>query len=510
MTRNLKILVCLLLGMTAAGHAFGFSMWGPTETWQTQDLDYGIRYLPMLPLPDGTIDEVLGPGSIAAFNTELGGTKNLGEGSRLNVPIITYAYDSTFLNYFGTKGEAAIDSAFAVLNGLPDASTVGSKMTGFLTTGNQQVNYTAEALRMIDLKSIVLWLMMEHMGLIGETHTYDLRERVADSTAGAATCSFYYVIFQRNFDPVTYNPSEYVNGTLLTYQIGDLCPQGISVGDAMEQAAQIGSPPFSSVATREALQVGGYYLRITRDDMGGLRYLYNPQRYVNEGLDTNVAVATQDIVGFNPINTAVSNAPVAPGTFSGLFGGVNKITFVKTSYDSVLGTSFFPKRYTYTMPWVTNGVLRQVRMERTVLAPDIIFTAGDITFPGPAPFQETLARESGFITYGDAVSPGTVNGNAEIVVPSVITPEMVVTLNNSGQVFYNYRPGFADQDTSIGEGFIWGSFSGATNAPIAFPNDTSIADIEAEVVGPTGQGFTNIGTYIPPTGSNTVSVTTSP
>jgi hypothetical protein len=496
MTRILKKIICLALGVTAACNASGFSMWGPLETWQTQDLDYTDRYLPFLPLPNTTLLEVQGPGAYSDLNIELGGTKNLGEGSRLNVPTITYAYDTTFLTYFGAKGVAAVDAAFAVLNGLPRVSSASAKLTEFVTQGNQQVNYSAQAMRMLDLKSTVLWLMIEHMGLIGETHTYDLRERVTEP--GAASCDFDYVVLQRNFDPITYSPSQYVNGTLLTYQIGDLCPAGVQVGDAMEESAQVGSPPFSAVATREGLEVGGYYLRITRDDMGGLRYLYRHNHYVNEGFDANTTISAAGGI-WNPVS---ATAPIGVGgTFSGLLGGVEKITFVKTPYDSLLGTVFTPITYHYSIPWVTNGTLKTLSVTRTVTTPDIIFTAGDLTFPGPSPYQQTLAREAPggsanrFITYGDAISPGTVN-SVNVVTPSVIRPELVVTFNNSGQVYYNEGTAFNDQGNAIDLGFIWGSFNGSTNAPIPFPTGTSVEEIEAQVLS-AGPETLQLGIYNP-------------
>jgi hypothetical protein len=505
MIRILKKLICVVMGITAVGSAFGFSLWGPAEAYQTQTLDYGIRYLPMLPLPNETVDTVLGPGALAAYNIELGGTKNLGQGARLNVPIITYAYDSTFLTYFGAKGEAAIDSAFAVLNGLPRASA--TKLTSFGTQGNQQVNYTAEALRMLDLKSTILWLMMEHMGLIGQTHTFDLLERVtAPTVAGFAAnpCSYDYVVAVRNFDPITYSPSEYVNGTLLTYQIGELCP-AIQVGDAMEQTAQAGAPPFSSVATRETLQVGGYYLRITRDDMGGLKYLYRSDQYVNEGLDSNSVVGAS-ISAYNPVSTTETNTTTTTTTttgFSGLFGGVEKITFVKTPYDSVLGSGFFPKVYHYSIPWVTNGQLKNLNVTRTITQPDIIFTAGNLTFPGAPPFQETLVRSSSFLTYGFAVSVGV---GDPLSTPRVITPEMIVTLNNSGQVIYNEGltagTSFLGEANNIGLGFLWGSFNGSTNAPIPFPTGTSIEEVEGQVLS-AGEEVSDIGIYNPVSSTST-------
>jgi hypothetical protein len=156
---------------------------------------------------------------------------------------------------------------------------------------------------------------------------------------------------------------------------------------------------------------------------------------------------------------------------------------------------------------------------RTVIAPDIIFTAGDLTFPGPQNFQETLVRSSptgtppGFITYGDAVSPGTLNNGllgAPIVTPSVITPELVVTLNNSGQVYYNRGTSsieYNDQANAVALGFIWGSFNGSTNAPIPFPTGTSIEEIEAQVLSAGPE--TEIGIYNPLAPSTSTNATTA-
>lgn len=498
MTRILNRLICLSLGVLAAGNAAGFSLWGPAETWQTQQLDYGIRYLPAYPIPDLDILNVSGPGigPISPEDAELGGTKNISEGSRLNVPIITYGFDYTFLSYFGTKGEAAVDQAFAILNGLPPASS--ADLNTFITQGNQQVNYTAQALKMLDIKSTVLWVMMEHMGLIGETHTYDLRERVAPN--GGTGCDYDYAVIVRNFDPVTYAPSPYVNGTLLTYQIGELCP-GLQVGDAMEETAQVGTPSFSAVATREALEVGGYYLRITRDDMGGLRYLYRKNRYVNEGFDANTTVTSEAGGTYSPINLTATNG--VGGIFAGLLGGVEKINFVKTPYDSVEGDTFTPITYRYAIPTVTNGVVRTLTVTRTITAPDIIFTAGDLTYPGPDPYQVTIQRSSGFITYGAAPSPGV-----NTVSPSVITPEMVVTFNNSGQVTYNESGSFTDQANSAELGYIWGSFDGSTNAPVAFPTGTSLAGLVNQVMSAGAE--TELGLYTPiATGTNSTNTTTT-
>src|SRR5665213_913284 len=144
---------CLALACAAIQSASAFSIFGPAESWQVPTLDYVTRYY--YPYPDGNA-------------TEIGGPKNFGQGSRINTPIVTYGYDITFLTYFGAKGVAAVDSAMAVLNALPTSST--ADISKYLMAGNQQINYTAQALDLTDLKSFVLSLMLEHMGLNGETH----------------------------------------------------------------------------------------------------------------------------------------------------------------------------------------------------------------------------------------------------------------------------------------------------------------------------------------------------
>ena len=106
----------------------------------------------------------------------------------------------------------------------PAVSSASAKLTEFVTQGNQQVNYSAQAMRMLDLKSTVMWLMMEHMGLIGETHTYDLRN-VSLCPARPMLATFITSFCKEISTRLLTIQAPYVNGTLLTYQIGDLCPQ---------------------------------------------------------------------------------------------------------------------------------------------------------------------------------------------------------------------------------------------------------------------------------------------
>jgi hypothetical protein len=354
--RGLQLAVCAMAGLGILQSASAFSVYGPAESWQTPTLDYLTRYW--------------------YADTELGGPKNFDQGSRLNVPIITYGYDYTFLDYFGTKGVAAVDSAMNLINNLPTASS--ARLKTFLTQDDQVVNYTAQALDLLDIKSVVMWLMLEHMVLIGETHVWDLHARTA---LPSGTCNYAYIVINRSYDPVTYDPSPYVNGVMYNYVILDGCNIGVSVADAIEFPADLAALQhftFTAVATYQTLAPGGFYLGITRDDMGGLAYLYNKNRFIWEGLDGD-SIAGAFGSTWEPV-TIETNA-TGSNSFGGLLGGVEKIQYVKVAYDSLLGTNFNPIIYHYTIPMVTNGTLGVVHVTRTVSSPDILFTAADLTGP---------------------------------------------------------------------------------------------------------------------------------
>ena len=57
---------------------------------------------------------------------------NLGEEYRWNSPVITYTYDESFLNYFGSNGVVAIEKAMGILNAIPPASTISYQLSAGL------------------------------------------------------------------------------------------------------------------------------------------------------------------------------------------------------------------------------------------------------------------------------------------------------------------------------------------------------------------------------------------
>src|SRR5205814_9802520 len=85
-----------------------------------------------------------------------------------------------------------------------------------------------------------------------------------------------------------------------------------------------------------SLGVGEFYVGLTRDDVGGLRYIYRPNNYNIENL----------IPGTTGSGGGSGGAPFSPagggGTNSSavdlaLRPGVDHITFQQAKYDSVLG-----------------------------------------------------------------------------------------------------------------------------------------------------------------------------
>src|SRR5687767_14537674 len=102
MAGRLRLFNGLLAGIGIAqffcASTFGFALLGPFEGWQHSGLGYNVS------------------------GEEIGGVKNLAEEYRWNVPVITYAVDRAFVDFFGQAWVEAVQEAFGILNALPPAS----------------------------------------------------------------------------------------------------------------------------------------------------------------------------------------------------------------------------------------------------------------------------------------------------------------------------------------------------------------------------------------------------
>lgn len=237
--------------------AWSFVPGGPIgnggDNWQVPVIGYGL------------------PGDLLA-------PKNIGEEYRRVNPVMYYAYDANFLDFFGLVGMTNIDAAFGIMNGIANVSSYSWDLSEF-PLESQQINYTAAAAGLADLKSHTLELLVEQMGLAEpERYVWTLHDRFLPTFPNAACpLNEEYLVVQRNLEliPTSFNQiqySPYVNGTLYYFRIFEHCT-GVN---PLARTIPYAPDPFASTFTPVAsgrLRTGNYYTTLTRDDVAGLRYL---------------------------------------------------------------------------------------------------------------------------------------------------------------------------------------------------------------------------------------------
>src|SRR5258705_1230432 len=126
--------------------AHAFSLIGPLKSWQVPGISYGL------------------PGDI-------GGPMTLSEGYRWNTPVITYGFDSSFINYFGPRGVAEVEKAIKILQDLPAATLIRVDGQNLMVNGQpvpfdtKFSNEDAAQAGLLDLKSHALAILLEEFGL---------------------------------------------------------------------------------------------------------------------------------------------------------------------------------------------------------------------------------------------------------------------------------------------------------------------------------------------------------
>lgn len=366
---------------------------------------------------------------VAALNYDAGdglAPQLLGEEYRWNVPILTYGFDSAFINYFGTNGIRAIEAAFRQMNDLPAISLITDQvLTNAFPLNSLGNNPAAAALFMIDIRSRMLTILVEYMGLSdAERFTWCLRNRWVD--AGPAT---NYVVIQRNYDPITRTPSDTVNGQKLGYTIRER-PDGVSDAVEVDPAGGggffIGLIQGRSVSSVQSWNVGTSFSSLTYDDVGGLRYLYATNNFNVENLLPTVAVTSTAAfaatgspwspVGVTNILTVVGSGAVN----TALRGGIDKVSFVRVDFDSLLGIGFAGVTNTWTDRYIVTSsqtaTIQQQTLARSIVRPDIIISARDLGLAANQPIE--ITRVTGNYVNHDAINglPGQ-NGPGVLTVP---------------------------------------------------------------------------------------------
>ena len=463
MPRKAYILIGIFGWLLMATAGYGFSLLGPPTTpataWQLPAIGYQR------------------PGDI-------GGPVTPGEEYRWTLPMITYAFDDSFLSYFGEDGIVVVEEALAIINSLGPVSSFSPELGEFPPDALRQ-NFKAASLGIIDLKTTTLSKVLEILGLAdAQRWVYSLRQRVPFPNQGTTN----YLVIQRNYDPLTILPSQAINGDLYVYRIFDpILPDNWA--DAIEFAAATPDPTAQTTPVASSFLLPGVFATgLSRDDAGGLRYIYGATNRNVETLLPGITLASNGVVGnvvspwipyfgITNIFTNVFGKTNIVGT-NGVFAtalrpGMETITFVRTDFDSLLGQTFVPITNIFTDVYISNNAAILQRVQRVTTQPDLLFTAEDLGAVGAVPVL--LRRGVNFIN-NDALNgqstlagPGVLSGPARIsfsrVLPALINDPLFDFLNGPQGVL------------STG---AWGSFGESDDSIIVF--GTTIEDLQQRVL----------------------------
>jgi hypothetical protein len=386
---------------------------------------------------------------------DVGGAMDINEEYRWNVPVVTYGFEQSFLDYFGSNGVAAVESAVQILNDLPPASDV---VLADFPLAEKRFNFYAQAQHLFDLKSAALTLLLEQMGLApAGRHVFDLRrfDPVFLSQADEfswPTDAIPNLIVERNFDPEMLLPSHAVNENLYTAFVGvsfaygdwavterttdPLATYDSAVSDARK--ADPGPGGYWDSPLREYL--GSFDPALTRDDVGGLRYLLSATNINLETLLPDVRGAGTNLNSF--VNLA-------------LRGGIEKVSFVRHP----LGTngSFGSFTNAYVDTYFTNGEPREQTLERVVTQPDILFAAADFE---PRAAAHGYSRSGTSNWWNGSTDSAATNQNG----PGVIRPPIVIGFEKRGTHVFTIDGSLQDLND-----FRWASYDDSPAAPTVYP-----------------------------------------
>jgi len=423
------VAACLLI---SPAQTLAFALLGPVQPW--------------MQFTNG----VVGPGDI-------GGPMEIGSGYRWNVPVITYGFDKSFLDYFGSNGVAAVQSAIQIINDLPAVSSLVLTNYPLLTLNN---NATANAQNISDLKSQTLALLLEQLGLAHPSRNIFVMKQWNPFFSPAVYDSYYGLspnsvleepmwlnwfipdfIAMRNYDPQTLTNSQYVNNTLYTAYIYSANTLNEVVVNPADQLANV-----NSAVAENSLNLGDYYTGLTYDDVGGLCYLLSTNTVQYETLLPSV-----NGVGANS-NTIVKGA---------WRPGLDKITFVAQPVNVVSG-AFLAMTNQFNDTYITNGNVIKQQVQRVVASPDFLFSVADT---GKNDVFTPFFWRTGTTNW---INNASANGNISGEGPGVIQPPVQIVFNKLGPICTSL--GSQSEQPNIANAvYPWGTYDGSTHGPIIYP-----------------------------------------
>ena len=388
---------------------------------------------------------------------DIGGPMDIKEGYRWNVPTVTYGFDQSFLDYFGSNGVFAVEAAIQILNDLPHASA--SVFTNFPYSSIRE-NPTAGAQGLYDLKSATLWALVEQLGL-AQPIRYMFSLKRWDPSLEA----FVYpgsgppwpsgivpnYILERNYDPKTLVATNAINGIdfssyVLYYELGanGIPPFADVIEIQIDPLSIVSAVADSSLANMYGMG-GKFYRGLTYDDVAGLLFLLSTNNLNVETLLPKVHATTT--------NGAFINAALRPG--------VDKITFIPHPFDTALRT-FLQTTNHFTDTFVINGQVSQQQLERVISQPDFLFCAGD---NGKDSSQTSVIARTGATNW---INNAALNGGTSQFGPGVILPPIRIMFHRVGPIVISQEP--SPESNALIMAQQWGSFDGSTNIPISFPS----------------------------------------
>jgi hypothetical protein len=422
----------VLLALSAA-KVGAFCLLGPYASWMTPTLGYQQP-------------------------NDIGGPMDINEEYRWNVPVVTYAFDQSFLDYFGSNGVAAVEQAIGVFNDLPPASNI--VLTNF-PLESRRFNPLAGAQSQYDLKTATLGLLLEQMGLADPirfvftlrqfdwNHFYPSTNQWSLDYTNWPPGMLPEYLLERGFDPETLSSSHSVNGVLFSWylRVFQVPYYSVDQADAVEIPVDvpISADRFTPVAGAGS-PPGEFYVGFTQDDVGGLRYLLASN-------NVNFEVLLPDVQGIGANAASFVNGALRPG--------IEKITFIRQDYDSTLGQTT-PVTNEFTDTYFTNGMAIHQQVQRVITEPDFLFCA---TNTGEHyPWDPMTVRTGTTNWWNSAPLTGSTNNG-----PGVIRPPVRIAFNKTAYLF-------GTSDDSPGTETwtdLWASFDGSNNAPVAYPCATA-------------------------------------
>ena len=391
---------------------------------------------------------------------DIGGPMCLSNSYRWNVPVVTYGFDASFTNFFGTNGVAAVESAFKILNDLPPASCLVPTNYPFIT---ENLNPTAQAQLLIDLKSQTLSALFGELGLASPTRNiYVLKQWTPEFMPPAPnqlSPSFDWAdwavpdyVATRNYDPQTLEATVFVNNVLYGAYISYPAPYKMEMYAIDPEATT-----FTALADYNLddylggfngpsgvySSPGVFYSGLTYDDAGGLAFLLSTNTIHFETL-------LPDVSGTGANLNSCVNGAWRPG--------VNKISFVPQPVDPQSGT-FRSLTNAYVDAYITNGVVMQQQLQRVTTKPDILFCAGDLNEAEPLDISRTGAT--------NWMNNADLNGNPGGEGPGIIRPGIRIVFGNAGRSISSSVP--PSEETVYEQNFTWASYDGMTNPPVVYP-----------------------------------------